>query len=101
MEAGRGDSMNHCASSVEPTDIEPWAAVVTYWCEGIYGYRRIVYARQPEPSVKLVAEALSKGMELLVEHYAEDVNVADLDLLHEAFDTGPYPEGWMELVGCL
>jgi hypothetical protein len=95
MEAGRGDQVNHCASGVEPIDIEPWAAVVTYWCEGISGYRRIVYSRQPEQYVQLMAEDLAKGMQLLVEHYAEDVNVADLDLLHESFGTGPYPEdGW-------
>jgi hypothetical protein len=34
-------------------------------------------------------------MDLLVPHYAEYVNGADLDPLHEAFGTGPYPkEGW-------
>ena len=87
--------MNHASSGIEPTDIEPWAAVVTYWCKGIAGRRWIVYARQPELYVQLVAEDLSKAMELLVQYYAEDVNVADLKLLHESFGTGPYPaDGW-------
>lgn len=72
-----------------------WAAVVTYWCEGIYGSRWTVYSAQPEPYVRHVAEDLSQWMGILVEHYAEDVNLADLDLLHESFGTGPYPDnGW-------
>jgi hypothetical protein len=87
--------MNHSSSGIEPTDIEPLAAVVTYWCEGISRRRWIVYSGQPEQYVQLVAEDLSKYMELLVQHYAEYENVADLDLLHESFGTGPYPEdGW-------
>jgi hypothetical protein len=85
--------MNPCSSGVEPTDIEPWAAVLTFWCEGISGYRRIVYSWQPEQYVQHMAEDLAKGMQLLVEHYAEEVNGADLALLHESFGTGPYPEG--------
>jgi transposase len=43
---------------VEPTDIEPWAAVVTYWCEGISGCRWIVYSWQPEQYVQLIAARL-------------------------------------------
>jgi hypothetical protein len=87
--------MNPCSRGVEPTDIEPWAAVVTYWCEGISGCRWIVYARQPEHYVQHVAEDISQWMDHLVQHYAEYVNVADLDLLHGSFGTGPYPEdGW-------
>jgi hypothetical protein len=34
-------------------------------------------------------------MDLLVQHHAEDVRVADLDLLHDAFGPGPSSEdGW-------
>jgi hypothetical protein len=87
--------MNHCASSVEPTGIEPWAAVVTYWCEGIAGRRWIIFSRQPEHYVRLVAEDVARYMELLIEHHAEEVNVANLKLLHESFGTGHYPaDGW-------
>jgi hypothetical protein len=93
--------MNYASTGVAPADIQPWAAVVTYRCEGIYDYRRIVYSRQPEQYVQLVAEDLAKGMELLIEHYAEEVNVADLALLHESFGTGPYPpDGWGWLDVC-
>jgi hypothetical protein len=87
--------MHNSSSGVEPTAFEPWAAVVTYWSEGISGRRRIVYARQPEHYVQHIAEDISQWMDHLVQHYAEDVNVADLDLLQESFGTGPYPEdGW-------
>jgi hypothetical protein len=87
--------MNHSPSGVEPTDIEPWGAVVTYWCEGVYRRRWIVYSRHPEHDVQLVAEDLATCLELLVQHDAEYVNVADLDLLHDSFGTGPYPkDGW-------
>jgi len=72
-----------------------WAAVVTYWCWGISGSRWIIYSAQPEQYVRRVAEDMSQWMRILVEHYAEDVNCADLDLLHESFGTSPYPaDGW-------
>jgi hypothetical protein len=31
--------MNHASSGIAPTAIEPWAAVATYWYEGIAGHR--------------------------------------------------------------
>lgn len=72
--------------------MERWAAVVTCWCDGVYGYRWIVYPGQPERYVRQIAEELSQWMSNLVEHYAEDVNCAELDLLHESFGSGPYSE---------
>src|SRR5262245_48056055 len=72
-----------------------WASVVTNWCRGIYKSHWIVHPAQPEEYVRRVAEYVSQSMRILVKHYAEEVNLADLEILHESFGTGPYPEhGW-------
>ena len=93
--------MNSSSQDREPTDPGRWASVATYWCDGISGHRWIVYPEQPEQYVRRVAEELSEWTLLLVEHYAEAVNLAELDLLHEAFGSGPYSEDeWDWMVVC-
>jgi hypothetical protein len=87
--------MNHSSRGIEPAAFEPWAAVITYWFEGIAGRRWIIHSERPEHYVQQVAEDISKWMDLLLQHQAEYVNVAELELLHESFGTGPYPQnGW-------
>ena len=96
--------MNSSSQDRELTDPERWAAVTTYWCTGVYGYRWIVYPGQPERYVRQIAEELSQWMSNLVEHHAEYVNCAELDLLHESFGSGPYSEdewGWMAVCDLL
>lgn len=96
--------MNSSSQDRELADPERWAAVVTCWCDGVYGHRWIVYPEQPEQYVRQVAEDLSEWTLLLVEHYAEAVNLAELDLLHESFGSGPYLEDewdWMTVCDLL
>ncbi len=96
--------MNSSSQDRAPTDPERWAAVATYWCDGISGHRWIVYPEQPERYVRQIAKDLSEWALLLVEHYAEDVNCAELNLLHESFGTGPYSEDewdWMAVCDLL
>ena len=96
--------MNSSSQDRKLTDPERWAAVATYWCDGISGHRWIVYPEQPEQYVRQIAKDLSEWAILLVEHYAEAVNLAELDLLHEAFGTGPYSEDawdWMAVCDLL
>jgi hypothetical protein len=51
--------------------------------------------------VRHVAEDLSQSVGILAEHYAEDVNFAELELLHKSFCTGSYPDdGWDWLNVC-
>jgi hypothetical protein len=72
-----------------------WSAVVMSWCEGIYRNRWIVCLAQPEQYVRRVAKDVSQSIHILVEHYAEAVNLAGLEDLHASFGTGPYPvDGW-------
>lgn len=86
------------------TGDQPWAAVLTYWCEGVYGSRSVIYQMRPEKYVREAAENLAQYSSTLVEHYAEYINCADLDVLHESFGSGAYPDdGWgcTEVLGLL
>jgi hypothetical protein len=71
------------------------AAMLTYWSDGVYGYRWISLEKDPASLVARVAQELAEAAVPLVEHYAEAVNSAQLELLHEHWGEGDYPaDGW-------
>lgn len=74
---------------------EPLLAVLNYKCDGVGSARWIIYDASPEKYIAGVAQRVVDWLKMLVEHYAEDVNLSELDLLHENFGEGEHPEdGW-------
>jgi hypothetical protein len=95
-----GHNVNGFLNTIEYTELEPWAGLLTYWHEGVYDYQRIVYSTHPERYVREIAEVLSQSTSTLVEYYAEYVNYAELELIHESFGTGSYPDNglsWLDV----
>lgn len=80
---------------MDKSNAESLAALLTYWCKGVYGYRWVVLENHPEHYVRRVAREISEALAPLVEHHSEYVNLSELELLHESFGDGDYPEdGW-------
>lgn len=72
-----------------------WAALITYRNEGMYGCRWIIHGCGDEEYVADVASGIATAISPLVDHHAEYVNASELELLHEAYGDGEYPEsGW-------
>lgn len=63
----------------------PRATLITYWCEGVYGYRKIIHGSSAETYVKDVAETISRGIQELVRHHGGDVTASELDILQEDY----------------
>ncbi|MBS0265604.1 MAG: hypothetical protein JSS02_26965 [Planctomycetes bacterium] len=82
-------------AAFENTDRRAFAALISYSSVGIDEYRLLVLEHSAESFVQQVADSLATSLRILVEHHAEFVNLAELELLHEYFGTGDYPaDGW-------
>jgi hypothetical protein len=70
-------------------------AVFNYEQHGIVSARSIVFGTDPTRYVLELATTIADWAKILVEHYAEEVSLADLEALHESLGEGEYPEdGW-------
>ena len=70
-----------------------WVALLAW--EGVGSMRTIHWSPDAESHVNVVSSDLAEGLRVLVEHYTEDVNLGELENVHENYGEGPYPpDGW-------
>jgi hypothetical protein len=85
-----GFSSDH--EEADGADNLPLAGMWTYWCDGVYGYRLIVWEKGAETYLRNMAEGLAKAMAALVEHHAEYIHCAEPEALEGCWPEEVDPE---------
>ena len=72
-----------------------WVALMAWESNDVGSTRTILWSPDAPSHVRAVSQELAQGLRVLVEEYTEDVNLGELENLHERYGVGPYPqEGW-------